>query len=105
MLNYRIAPTRSLILDATGYDLGSLCGAPIGPANIIRLVQDRDHRYYAPLLADTPVFTLSPETLIPDPGSAPYEGLASGQQVIVAIGQQDDPKRFNVIWASVIDVE
>jgi hypothetical protein len=101
---YVIAPATALVLDASNYTFrvpSELSGKPI---NSVQVIVDRGKHYSAAWNHENPTLVLSPETLEPNSGSPPFNGFASDQQLVVAIGNLEG-SRFNVVWVAMAVVK
>ena len=102
---YRISASTNVVLDATGYRFDIPADLRNQPLNSIQVVQDKTHQFESAWEPKKTRYELSAATLRPRQGSKPFDGFKARDQVIVGIGVLTPPKKLNVVWVGIVEVQ
>jgi hypothetical protein len=102
---YTIAPSASIILDATGYRFDPAKELSDKPLNSMQIIQSKTHQFEITWETNKTRYELSRATLRPKPGSQPFTGFAAGDKIVIAIGVLEPPTKFFPVWFSIIEVK
>jgi hypothetical protein len=102
---YRVPACASIILDATGYTFDPAIELRGKPINSIQVVQSKTHQFEVAWQTNKTRYELSSTTLRPLPGSRAFESFETGDKMIIAIGVLEPPRKFSVVWVSMIEVQ
>jgi hypothetical protein len=105
-LHYVVPPAARIVLDARQFDFSKSLYPDVQP-NAVQVVLGDRRQYSAPWIPSGRV-QLSRATLQPLNGSPPFEGFKSGDQAVVAIGEQrvDEGHKevvLKLLWAGLVD--
>jgi hypothetical protein len=106
-VKYVLSPVTRVRLDARHFDFSRSLFPDTRPT-AVQLVVGKERQYSAPW-DESGLVELSQSTLVPMNNSAPFTGLAAGDRVIVAIGEQRTDEKthqivLKVLWVGLIDV-
>jgi len=101
---YVINPSDSLELNSSGYELAAPDALKGKQANSIQLVLGKSEQYSSSWKAGMTKHLLNGATLKPNPGSAPYKGIAKGKDGVIAVGYMDSGN-FSVFWVGMFKVQ
>jgi len=106
---YSIAPSPSIVLDATGYTFkGNFPEPQTRHVDRIELTRQRPYssnRYSAPWVPGKTRCELSQTTLQPATGSPSFEGFKTGERWFVFLGPTYNTNSLTVTWSGVIEVQ
>ena len=107
-LMYEIAPGKGLILDTAVYQFQKVEGEEFIPPDTI-MVSVNQKGYTMPLITGETVYTITADTIRPEPTSPPFPDLTKGMQVFIAIGRKlpnaaPGEKTFKPMWGAIAEV-
>jgi hypothetical protein len=104
--HYVLAPTSRIRVDARQFDFSKSLYPDVKP-NAVQVVLG-DRRQYTAEWVPSGLVSLSRATLVPMNSSPPFDGFKSGDQAVIAIGEQrmDEAQKeivLKLLWAGLID--
>ena len=112
---YHVAPSSSIVLDATGYAFKGTPPAPEGkPVDWIELDRQRTSngqpagwgvQYRLAWKPGKTQYELSPARLQPLAGAPPFEGFKAGERWFIFIGSTHKTNSLLALWSGVIEVQ
>jgi hypothetical protein len=104
---YTVVPVRRLTIDTRSFDFSKSLFPNVSP-NAIQLVIDRERQYTAPW-DPSGLTELSASTLQPMRDGPPFTGLVSGDQAVLAIGEEhlnqaEKKIDLKVLWVGLVEV-
>ena len=105
-VHYVLAPTTRIALDTRQFDFSKSLYPNVQP-NAVQVVLG-DQRQYSAKWVPSGTVELSRATLVPMNSSPAFDGFKSGDQAVIAIGEQrvDEAKKeivLKLLWAGLID--
>ncbi len=103
---YRIAPTQSLVIDASAYQFAYVEERKTRVPNTIMVLTADKRRYFLEWKDGIYKYTLSPETLTD--GAHAFHGFISGERTMLAIGSRLVGKKgpeMKIQWLGLIETE
>ncbi len=108
---YEINAGNGFVLDTSGYEIQIPPNLNITQPNMIQIVFDKNNMYYVDWEVGKTSYTFTANTLKPLQRSKPFNGLHSGQKVIIAIGFMDDKGQttgqvaFYPLWYAITNIK
>ncbi len=102
---YEISAGTNVILNTEGYKFRIPEMSSINSPNMIQIVTSDKQVYSKAYDPNKYQHILSDQTLRSISNGAPFNGFISGQQIVIAIGFQDDQSKFSVLWVGMAKIK